>query len=141
MSVGTPGALPAVPATAGNLGQGIKYPPEVDDKGRLVLSSGVALVDQSIQSICQTQPKERVMQPDYGAATATFEPVDLAVMKAKVDEQVAAHEPRAINVEFEAVPTTDGALATVNYDLDGDPNTKNLTFPLFTGPASTGPSE
>lgn len=141
MSVGTSGAIQVPPPAAGVLGQGITYPPTVDSKGRLALSWGVDLVTQSIQSICVTQPFERVMQPDYGAATETFEPADLARMQTKLEEQIAAHEPRAEKVSVTVQPSTNGEVLTiVAFTVRGEATERTLTFPLYTPPALTGSS-
>lgn len=142
-TVGTPGALPTPPATAGVLGQGIKYPPEVDTAtGRLKLSFGSALVDQSILSIAMTQPYERPMLPGYGAASITFEPVDEHRFKLLLEANITEYEPRATNVKVEAMPLkTSETQAKITYDVIGEASPRTLTAPIFTGPSSTTASQ
>lgn len=140
MSVGTSGAIQAPPASAGVLGQGIKYPPEVDPTtGRLKLAWGGDLVDQSIQSIAMTQPYERPMLPGYGAASMTFEPVDEHRFRLLLEANIAEYEPRASDVQVKVVPLrTAETEARITYSVIGEANTRTLTAPLFSGPASTG---
>lgn len=142
MSVGTAGALPAVPPNAGVIGQGIKYPPTLDGKGRLVLSFGIDLLDQQIQSLCLTQPFERVMQPNYGAASETFEPADLARFKAVLEQQIALHVPQVESAEIDVSIEPNGiVVANIVYTPRGDASERTLTFPLYTPPALTGASK
>lgn len=136
-TVGTTGAISAPPASAGVLGQGIKYPPEFDPStGRLKLSSGSDLVQQAIQSICMTCPGERVMLPGYGAATSTFEPIDLDRQSLAIRESVAEYEPRASNVIVtDSLADNGRVLRNITFDVIGEANSRTLTFPLFEGPA------
>lgn len=141
--VGTPGAIQNPPASAGILGQGIKYPPEVDTTtGRLKLSWGSDLVGQSIQSIATTQPYERPMLPGYGAASITFEPVDEHRFRLLLESNIAEYEPRASDVSVQVTPLrTAETEARITYAVIGEANTRTLTVPLFTGPASTNASQ
>lgn len=135
-------SIQAPPASAGVLGQGIKYPPQFDSKGRLALSWGSDLVDQAILSLCQTQPGERVMQPDYGASSETFEPIGLDRMKIQLEKSIADHEPRAKDVRVDVSLDPDGIpVARVSYSVDGEATERTLTTPIFTGPAATGSSQ
>lgn len=137
-TVGTVGAIQAVPATAGVFGQGVTYPLAFDAKGRLALSWGVDLVTQSILSIAQTQKGERPMLPDYGAATI-FEPVDADRLKINLEQNIANHEPRARDVEVTTRTGTGGDMPTeIKFKTAGDASQKSLTVPLFNGPARTG---
>lgn len=140
MAVGTPGAIQAVPANAGVLGQGIKYPPELDTAtGRLRLAWGSDLVAQSIQSIAMTQPYERPMLPGYGAASVTFEPVDEHRFRLQFEANIAEYEPRASSVQIDVVALrSNETQCRVTFAVIGDANTRTLTAPLFTGPAATG---
>lgn len=135
-TVGTTGALPAPPASASVLGQGIAYPLSFTPNGRLALASGTDLVTQSIQSICMTAPGERVMLPGYGAATSTFEPVDLDRQSLAVRESVAEYEVRARDVSVSDELGPQGRVVrNVAFNVIGEANTRTLTFPLFDGPS------
>ena len=86
-----------------------------------------------------TQPYERPMLPGYGAASVTFEPVDEHRFRLQFEANIAEYEPRASNVSVQVVPLrTNETQCKVTFDVIGDANTRTLTVPLFTGPASTG---
>ncbi|HJU21572.1 MAG TPA: GPW/gp25 family protein [Casimicrobiaceae bacterium] len=138
MAVGTPGALPQPPSQASYLGQGIAYPLAYDANGRLELSAGTKCVDDSMSSIMQTQPGERVMQPDYGADDVTFEPVtDVGRRKARLEQVIADHEPRVTSVDVTAQLGQDGNEQAINveYTIAGQATPQTLVFPSYTGPA------
>ncbi len=137
--VGTPGALPAVPATAGFLGQGVKYPPEADAAGRLRLSSGLDSVEEALKSIFATYPGERVMQPDYGAGVALFEPFDASLMALAVRESIDDHEPRVASIELTASQTQapGEVIISAEYQLATEATSRTLTYAYFKGPEKT----
>lgn len=142
MSVGTSGAIQAPPPSAGVLGQGVKYPPEVDTKtGRLRLAWGADLVQQAILSIQQTERDERPMLPGYGAAMVTFEPIDAYRHKLVVEANVAEFEPRAKNVDVDVQLMPTGEVKSlVRFDVVGEATPRTLTATVFTGPSSTSES-
>ena len=127
--------LHKVPANAGIFGQGIKYPLEIDTKGRLALSSGPVLGAQALASILDTSPGERVMQPDYGAGDGLFEPLSAAVLEERLNDQVIDHESR---IEIVSVDARDGGNGQHEYVIEyrnvGDATVKTLTYPYFEGP-------
>ncbi len=138
MPVGTPGALPQPPSQASYLGQGIAYPLAYDTNGRLELSTGPACVADSMSSILQTQPGERVMQPDYGADDATFEPItDIGRRKARLEQVIADHEPRVTAVDVTVELGQDGNEQALNieYAIAGQATPQTLVLPFYTGPA------
>ena len=139
MAVGTTGAIRDVPSQAGIFGQGATYPLAFDAAGRLKLSAGPVLVDQALQSIAQTQPGERPMQPDYGAGVLNFEPLDEDRVRLAFDENIREHEPRVAAAEFSArMGTTfsDGQI-TIKYVARGEANARTLTAGFFAGPQLT----
>jgi phage baseplate assembly protein W len=139
MPVGTAGSIQAPPPSAGVYGQGVKYPPTLDTTtGRLALSWGSTLVDESILSICRTVPNERAMLPGYGAATVTFEPIDEYKMREALQANIAAYEPRATNVEVSVVGEPNGVMrAHISYVPVGEANVRTLTYPIFTPPSGS----
>jgi phage baseplate assembly protein W len=54
------------------LGQGVRFPPGVDEDGRWAWSAGASNVRESIQIILQTDPQERVMEPAFGGGLRRF---------------------------------------------------------------------
>ncbi len=131
---GTPGAIPAPPAFAGHLGQGISYPPTFDGNGRLKLSIGVNSVLDSISSICQTQAGERAMQPDYGAGgLGVFEPSIPQRLAATIRAQIEDHEPRVSSVDVKVRQTDENGtlFIDINFVVAGEANSRTLTFPFY----------
>lgn len=54
------------------LGRGIAFPPRLGPDGRLLLSDGAQNVREAIEVVLLTEPKERVMQPEFGAGLRRF---------------------------------------------------------------------
>ena len=143
ITFGTPGAIRAVPPTAGHFGQGVKYPLAYDSKGRLSLSFGPSLVDESIQSICRTQRGERVMLPDYGIGQQLFEPAaDADRIRFALSENIEAYEPRIsqsrVDVELSLNDSATSEV-TIRYAPTGEADTRTVTAPYFSGPAASYP--
>ena len=53
-------------------GRGIAFPPRGDARGRLAYAEGVDNVRESIRLILLTEPRERVMLPEFGAGLKRF---------------------------------------------------------------------
>ena len=137
-TVGTPGAIKTPSAYAGNLGQGIKYPLTIDGNGRLLLSSGLTSVSDSIASILLTTKGERVMQNDYGAgATGLFDPADPVILAAAIQQSILEHEPRvsSVSVSVQSISPSGKAVYNIAYTVRGEATQQTLTFPIFNGPA------
>ena len=137
---GTPGALKAVPPTAGHLGQGIAYPLRFTSAGRLGLSSGQQSVEDALRGMIETAQGERVMLTEYGAADFLFEPIDLDRGIASLTSLIAVHEPRIASVEVTAAPDPAGqgiADLSVVYTVAQQASAAEQTFNYFAGPPVT----
>jgi phage baseplate assembly protein W len=134
--VGTPGAIRQPPPTAGSLGQGVAYPISYTTQGRLKLAYGIPLVEQALQTIWETSQTERAMLPQFGAAQAEFEPIDLQLHIARLKKNVKDYEPRVDSISVDTSPgqTEQSVQVIVTYYLAGDDNENTLTFPEFQGP-------
>ena len=133
---GTPGAIKQVPAAAGFIGQGVTWPLQINTQGRLSTSWGAPLVEQALQQIFMTAQGERPMLPDYGSATAAFEPFDLQRTIAKFKQDVANFEKR---VEYVTVTPSPGpglneVTVDCQYKLYDQANESTLTLGVFNGP-------
>ncbi len=128
--------IPKAPSNAGHFGQGIAYPLTANNSGRLVLSFGAAAAEDAMESIMQTEPGERVMQPDYGGAVGVHEPVgDPFLMAEAIKQTVRDHEARvesdSIEVENKS-PDSHGKVETnVTYRPVGEITSATLTYPYF----------
>ena len=140
---GTAGALRAIPPNAGHLGQGLSYPPQYDAAGRLQLSWGRQLVAEAVQSIVETLPGERPMEPDYGGSSATFEPIgDLDRARYQISRCIEEHEPRIAEatINFVSVSTgdpTEKLQPDIEFTTTTEADSQTLTAGYFAGPAST----
>lgn len=128
--------IPRAPGTAAHLGQGIAYPLAVNDKGRLALSSGNQSVSDALSAIFQTEPGERAMQPDNGAAVGVHEPVtDTSEMERAARQVIAEHEPRVVPESIGVLVNrvgADGVLQVqVAYEIVGEVNQRTITFPFW----------
>jgi phage baseplate assembly protein W len=89
-----------------------------------------------MSAIFQTEPGERVMQPDNGAAVGLFEPVrDTSEMTQAARQVVAEHEPRvepdSIDVTIDQIDASGRLEVTASYQIVGEANPRTLTFPFF----------
>ncbi len=80
-------------------GRGWKFPPTFSSSG-VVMTEGIANVRQSMRVLFQTQPRERIMRPNYGcdlqsAMFCTINEDLLAEIQTQVTESIFRHEPRA----------------------------------------------
>ena len=106
-------------------GRSLSFPPRVGADGRFVWSEGEDNIRESIAVILQTEPGERVAQPEFGAGLARllFEP-NTAATHARLAELVlnalARWEPRIVmeGVDVAVDPQdAEACSATLNYRL------------------------
>lgn len=106
-------------------GRSMSFPPRVGADGRFVWSEGEDNIRESIAVILQTEPGERVAQPEFGAGLARllFEP-NTAATHARLAELVlnalSRWEPRivmeGVDVAVDA-QDAEACSATLNYRL------------------------
>ena len=98
MSIDRPNPL-ATAADASFIGRGFSWPLEVDHRGAIRFTEGVADLDRSIRVVLLTAPGERVMRPQFGCRIwdLLFEPVTpnlLGLISEAVRDALAQWEPR-----------------------------------------------
>ena len=54
------------------IGRGISFPPRVGPDGRVQWSEGERNVREAIQVILATEPRERILLPEFGAGLSRF---------------------------------------------------------------------
>jgi phage baseplate assembly protein W len=121
------------------LGRGLGFPVAPGERDRaLPLVSGPDKVRQSILTILDTEPGERVMRPDFGCGLRRFlmEPNSVAtraLIRHDVELALAAWEPRVSIDRVEVLAGQDPALVLVAVAytqlVDGRPD--NLVYPLY----------
>ncbi|MDZ7703370.1 MAG: GPW/gp25 family protein [Trueperaceae bacterium] len=116
-------------------GQGVQWPPEADDEGRLVLSSGEARIWESIEQILDTPKGTCPMDPGYGVDLNAYDPVTQPEQVAwRVANALEANEPRIDDLEV-AIVNADASEGLLELDIRVLPigsNTRtNRIFPLY----------
>jgi phage baseplate assembly protein W len=128
--------------TADHVGRGFKFPMATDHTGRLAMTDGADLLDDSIVMILSTAPGERVMRPDFGCAiwNQLFDPINrttLAQIAHSVEQALGHWEPR-IDVDHVDVAPTEGDTGRVDieivYKIRGTNDARNLVYPFYVIP-------
>src|SRR5437867_3677717 len=91
------------------VGRGWAFPPHVDARGRVALTSERSELEQAIQIVLMTPLGQRVMRPTFGCRIhdLVFAPVNnqtLAQARRYVTEALAMWEPRITVTEVEVRP-------------------------------------
>jgi hypothetical protein len=106
-------------------GRGIAFPPRLAQDGRWAWSEGEANVRDSIRVILETEQRERLMLPRFGAGVRTFlfEP-NTVVTRHQIGERITRAlgqwEPRVEVSEVTVDPDPrdpTAAIATIRYKL------------------------
>lgn len=111
---------------------GLKYPLQIAN-GRLVLSSGVQHVKESIAQIIQTLPGEYLFFPEFGCdlKRRVFGPVNAtALAKHDILSAVKKWEPRATitDITTETYPSEVGVMRlNVSFTVDGEAEEYKMT--------------
>ena len=89
-------------------GEGLAFPPRVDENGRLAWARGEQNVRESVRLILMTEPGERVMREDFGCGLRQFlyEPNTVAtrqLIRERIVRAISRWEPR---VALEEVSVT-----------------------------------
>lgn len=132
-TVGTPGAISAVPASAGIGGQGVSYPLSFNAQGRLDISSGEQSVRESIFSMLLTFQHDRPAEDDYGANVGAFEPDNTGLIADALGKCMADHDDRARILSVDLVPTLEQGSydLTVTFQMAGSTGTSTYTYPAY----------
>ena len=124
------------------LGSGWKFPPQLDERGRMALSHQAEDVAEAIRLILLTRKGERPMRPEFGSQLHElhFQPVDAAtcgMARRFITEALARWEPRIDQVEVTAVPDArfpERLYIDISYRLIATNDIRNLVFPFYTIP-------
>ncbi len=121
-------------------GRGIAFPPRLGPDGRFAWSEGRENVQQSIRIILTTEPRERVMLPQFGGGLKRFlfqpnTPATHRLIEKRITESLGRWERRIDleSVEVAADPDSPlAAIATIRYRLVAtrEPNVMRLRVVL-----------
>ena len=106
-------------------GRGIAFPPRVGPDGRIAWSEGETNIREAIEIILQTEERERLNLPSFGAGLRKFlfEPNTVTTrfqIQDRITKALEQWEPRIsiTSVEVEANPRDrQAAIATIQYRL------------------------
>lgn len=116
-------------------GQGVMYPAEADDAGRLETSQGVERIFESIDHIIDTPRGTCPLDPDYGIDLDAYDPVAQPEAAAwRVADAIDRSEPRIEELEVAVVDADpqQGRLALdVRFVPISSNNEFNRVYPLY----------
>jgi phage baseplate assembly protein W len=128
----------AVATVADHLGRGPRMPFRPDRFGGLSFVTGQEIVRQSIETILDTEPGERVMLPTFGCGLRRYlaEPNNVATragMQADIGDALARWEPRIRVTNVAVTPGEDPALVWIEiaYVQLVDQRPDNLVYPFY----------
>ena len=124
------------------IGSGWRFPPGVDSRGRIALSSDRVEIEEAIEIILGTPIGHRVMRPEFGCRIheLLFAPINTATFTAAVHyvrEALAMWEPR-IEVD-DVVAGQDPHIASclmiyITYRVRATHDERALVYPFYTIP-------
>lgn len=121
------------------IGRGFAFPPQIDNRGQLALTSVENEIIQSIRVIIGTAPGERLMRPDFGCRIheLIFAPNNAethATAERYIREALGRWEPRitveAIRVSMDAADSG-GMLIEIDYLIKGTQDPRSLVYPFY----------
>ncbi|MCJ0874251.1 GPW/gp25 family protein [Streptomyces sp. AP-93] len=125
-------------ATDAWLGTGVRFPLRPQGGGGLAWAGGEALIRQSIETILDTEPGERVMRPTFGCGLRRYlmEPnsaATRAAISAEIAEALTRWEPRIRVTEVAVTPGEEPTLVWIDIAFVrlADLRPDNLVYPFY----------
>jgi phage baseplate assembly protein W len=120
------------------LGRGLRFPVRPDATGSITFTEGMELIRQSVGSILDTEPGERIMLPSFGGGLRRYlmEPNNQATRTAIAEDiatSLALWEPRIRLRNVAVTPGADPSLVwiDIDYERTADRRQDNLVFPFY----------
>jgi uncharacterized protein len=121
------------------LGKGPRFPFRPDPTSRRIeYVDGMDLIRQSVETILDTQPGERVMLPAFGCGLRRYlmEPNTLTTrtsMRADIMDALQQWEPRILLTNVAVTPGEDPSLVWIEiaYVRRADRRPDNLVYPFY----------
>jgi uncharacterized protein len=132
---------PGLSAAGDVLGRGIAFPPRVGEDGRIAWSEGETNIREGIQVVLQTDRRERLRLPEFGAGLPSllFEPNTPATHQRLADQvmkALATWEPRITVQSVDVVEDPgdeQGAIATIVYRLVATQTSERVSLAVALG--------
>ncbi|MHB8627294.1 MAG: GPW/gp25 family protein [Aggregatilineales bacterium] len=121
------------------IGRGWAFPPQLDARGAIALTSDDNEIQQAIYIILSTAPGERVMRPEFGCRIFEyiFAPANdatAAMVAAEVRSALARWEPRIELQDVIVTPSPNSygiLLIEVQYIIKATRDERSLVFPFY----------
>lgn len=121
------------------IGRGWAFPPGVNRRGGIAMSSGTEEIEGAMRMILLTAPGERVMRPEFGCRIwdYLFHPLDpntIGAMTTAVQEALDRWEPRVDIEQVTVAPAPEDhsrAIIDVAYRIKETNDRRNLVVPFY----------
>lgn len=120
------------------LGKGLRFPVRPDRAGAIGYVDGLELIRQSVATILDTEPGERIMLPSFGCGLRRYlmEPNTQATRTAMAEDITTAlglWEPRIRLLKVAVTSGANPALVWIDiaYERTADRRPDNLVFPFY----------
>lgn len=128
------------------VGRGWHFPPQLDERGTMALTSDQDEIEQSIRIILGTVPGQRVMRPEFGCRIheLVFDPNSLdtaATARRYVAESLGRWEPRINLRQVDIRPDPDEPsclLISIQYQIEALHSNRSLVYPFYLIPQTEG---
>jgi uncharacterized protein len=122
-------------------GRGMSFPPRVGSDGRIAWSEGETNIREAIRIVLQTEEKERINLPTFGAGLQKylFEPNTVATqtqISDRITKALQLWEPRISLKQVDVQPDPSdpqAAIATISYKLVATQVQQNLNVTVKLG--------
>lgn len=127
------------------VGRGWHFPPMLDERGTVALTSDEDEIEQSIRIILSTVPGQRVMRPEFGCRIheLVFAPNNAAtagLVRRYVAEALGRWEPRINLKRVDVEPDAREAaclLISIEYQIASLHSNRSLVYPFYLIPGET----
>lgn len=121
------------------VGRGPRFPLRPDPTTKsMAYVDGMELIRQSVATILDTEPGERLMLPSFGCGLRRYlmEPnttLTRSSMAADISDALAEWEPRITLVNVAVTPGEDPSLVwiAISYERKADRRPDNLVYPFY----------
>jgi uncharacterized protein len=120
------------------IGRGLRFPLRPGGDGRIGYVGGEEIIRQSIETILDTEPGERVMLPTFGCGLRRYlmEPntaATRAAMRQDITDALTVWEPRIRLTNVAVTPGEDPSLVWIEiaYVRQVDRRPDNLVYPFY----------
>jgi phage baseplate assembly protein W len=128
------------------IGRGWHFPPMLDERGTMALTSDQDEIEQSIRIILGTVPGQRVMRPEFGCRIheLVFDPNNLdtaGAARRHIAEALGRWEPRINLKQVDIAPDPDEPdrlMISIQYQIEALHSNRSLVYPFYLIPDTEG---